>query len=232
MTNLFVLLLDKITLYNVEIIDIASFLELIARFALNVIVLLLLVRWLYYTTAKRKDYLFTFILIGSIVFLLCYLLGNVKLKMGFALGLFAIFGIIRYRTDQVPIKEMTYLFMVVAISAINALVSKKISVAEIIFSDVMIVAITYGFEKLWLLKNESVKDIVYERIDLIKPEKYTELLADIQDRTGIMNIKRVEVGKIDFLRDTCRIKIYYEESGLHINMADNQRNLTDNGDDD
>lgn len=232
MITLFVTLLDKVNFFSMEIIDFESFSELFIRFTLNSIVLLLVVRWLYYSTTKRKDYLFTFIIIGSIVFLLCYLLGNVKIRMGFAIGLFAIFGIIRYRTNQVPIKEMTYLFLVVAISAINALVNKKMSIAEIVFSNAVIVLITYGFEKLWLLKHESVKDIIYEKIELIKPEKYNELIADLQNRTGIISIKRVEVGKIDFLRDICRLKIYYEEVNHQINMADNQQITSDNGDDD
>jgi hypothetical protein len=232
MKDLFVLLLDKVMFFDVEIIDFESFIEFIIRFVINTGVLLLLVRWLYYSSSKRKDYLFTFLIIGTIVFMLCNLLGNVKIQMGFALGLFAIFGIIRYRTDQVPIKEMTYLFLVVAISAINALVNKKISVAEIAFSNIAIVLITYGLEKVWLLKHESVKDITYEKIEFIKPEKYNDLVADLQDRTGIKTIKRVEVGKIDFLKDICRLKIYYEECGNHINMADNQKSMMDNGDDD
>jgi hypothetical protein len=232
MIQLFVPLFEKISFLDIEIIDFESSLELLVRFVLNTGLLLLLVRWLYYSSTRRKDYLFTFMIIGSIVFLLCYLLGNVKLQMGFALGLFAIFGIIRYRTDQIPIKEMTYLFLVVAISAINALVNKKISIAEIVFADAAIVFLTFGFERLWLLKHESVKDIVFEKIDLIKPDRYNDLVADLQERTGIPNIKRVEVGKIDFLRDTCRLKIYYEETGPHINMADNQQNISDNGDDD
>jgi len=231
MINLSIPLLEKIMLYNIELIDPENFIELIVRFSVNTCVLLLLVRWLYYSSTKRKDYLFTFMIIGSIVFLLCNLLGNVKIQMGFALGLFAIFGIIRYRTDQVPIKEMTYLFLVVAISAINALVNKKVSIVEIGFSNVVIVALTYGLEKIWLLRHESVKDIIYEKIDLIKPEKYIELMEDVKNRTGINSINRVEVGKIDFLRDLCRIKIYYEESGAHINMADNQKSSSD-GDDD
>jgi hypothetical protein len=232
MINQLMQLPEKIKLFDVEIIDYASFIELFLRFTLNTGVLFLLVRWLYYSSTRRKDYLFTYFLIGSIVFLLCNLLGNVKIQMGFALGLFAIFGIIRYRTDQIPIKEMTYLFLVVAISTINALANKKISVVEIVFSNFAIVFITYGFEKLWLLKHESVKEIVYEKMDLIKPEKYNELMADLQDRTGINSIKRVELGKIDFLRDICRIKIYYEETGMHINMADNQHITDSNGEDD
>lgn len=220
MNTLMVLLYDKIKFGDYEIIDISSFIELFFRFGLNLLVVLILARWLYYTTAKRKDYLFTYILISAIIFLLCYLLESVKIQLGFALGLFAIFGIIRYRTAQIPIKEMTYLFMIIGVSVINSLFSKKTGVAEVLFTNLMIIGITYGFEKVWLLKHESAKTIVYEKIDLIKPENYNLLHADLTERTGLNSITRIEVGRIDFLRDTCRLKIYYEESGRGINQAD------------
>jgi hypothetical protein len=211
---------DKIKYLGFELIDFSDFSELFLRFALNLMVILLIVRWLYYPTAKRKDYLFTYLLISTVIFLLCYLLENVKLELGFALGLFAIFGIIRYRTDSMPIKEMTYLFAVIGISVINALANKKVSVAEIVFTNLAIIGIAYGFEKLWLLKHESAKTIIYDRIDLINPDRYTELIDDVVKRTGIKNIKRVEVGQINFLKDTCKLMLYYEEISDRINMAD------------
>ena len=125
------ILLDKIKLFDVEIIDLEDFTEFFLKLSLNTIVLILLVRWIYYSVTRRKDYLFTYILIGTIIFLLCYLLENVKIQLGFALGLFAIFGIIRYRTSQIQIREMTYLFVVIALSVINALVNKKVGVVDV-----------------------------------------------------------------------------------------------------
>ena len=139
-----------------------------------------------------------------------FLLENVKLELGFALGLFAIFGIIRYRTDAIPIKEMTYLFIVIGISVMNALVNKKISHAEVIFTNMMFIAITYGLEKIWLLKHESRKNITFEKIELILPERKEELLADLRERTGL-NITRVEIRNVDFLRDTANLRIFYFE---------------------
>ena len=136
------------------------------------------------------------------------LLDNVKLELGFALGLFAIFGIIRYRTDPIPIKEMTYLFLVIGISVINALANKKISYLELVFANFFIIGITYGLEKIWLVKHESRKNISYEKIELIKPDKREELLLDLKERTGI-DIIRIEIGRIDFLRDTVNIRIFY-----------------------
>lgn len=233
MITSFMLLQDKIHVWGFELIDYSKFYELLFRFALNIGVMLLLVRWLYYSVAKRKDYLFTYILIGTIIFLLCYLLENVKLQIGFALGLFAIFGILRYRTSQIPIKEMTYLFLVIGISVINALANKKVSIIEVLFTNFAIVAITYGFEKVWLLRHESAKTIIYEKIDLIKPENYNKLIEDLELRTGITRINRVEIGRIDFLRDTCRLKIYYFEPGNGINLATSDDDSTNSdGDED
>ncbi len=223
---------DKIRLGSLEIIDFSSFLELVSRFSLNFIVIMILVRWLYYSTTRRKDYLFTYILISSVVFLLCYLLESVKLQIGFALGLFAIFGIIRYRTNAIPIREMTYLFLIIGISVINSLADEDTSVAEMLFSNAAIIFATFGLEKLWLLKHESSKIVIYEKINLIKPENYAELIKDLKERTGIRKIKRVDVGKIDFLKDTCLLTIYYEEPGKEINMADQIGDVKDNDDDD
>jgi len=193
--------------------------ELLLRFCINLVVMLVLVRWLYYSTTRRKDYLFTYILISSVVFLLCYLLESVSLQIGFALGLFAIFGIIRYRTNPMPIKEMTYLFLVIGISVINALTAGT-SMIEIIFANLAVILITLGLEKVWLLRHISSKSIVYEKINLIVPEKHDEMIADLQQRTGIKEIKKDEIGAINFLKDTCRMIIYYEDRGRNVNLAD------------
>jgi len=143
----------------------------------------------------------------------------VKLEIGFALGLFAIFGIIRYRTRQIPIKEMTYLFLVIGISVINALANKKISYAELFLTNIVLVLTAYFLERMMLLRHESTKSIVYEKIELIKPETRSALKKDLEERTGL-KINRVEVGKIDFLRDTARVDIYYYESENQADDAD------------
>ncbi|MBI9053507.1 MAG: DUF4956 domain-containing protein [Bacteroidales bacterium] len=207
--------LSELKLFNIKIIDVEDFIELVSRFGLNLIVCLVIVRVLYYNATKRKDYLFTYILISTTVFLLCFLLESVKLELGFALGLFAVFGIIRYRTTTIPIKEMTYLFIIIGLSVINALSNKKVSYAELLFTNMAIIAIVWGLERLWLLKNETSKKIILEKIDLIKPENYSLLMKDLEDRTGLL-INRVEVGKINFLRDTAEVKIYYYNgTGIH-----------------
>ncbi|MRR22655.1 DUF4956 domain-containing protein [bacterium] len=210
---------EGITAEASEIFSFTGLPELIIRFGINLVVIIILVRWLYYTTTRRKDYLFTYILISTVVFLLCYLLESVSLQIGFALGLFAIFGIIRYRTNPMPIKEMTYLFLVIGVSVINALTAGT-SLFEILFANIAVVLITFGLEKLWLLRHISSKTIIYEKINLIVPEKHDELITDLQQRTGITDIKKVEIGAINFLKDTCRLIIYYEDKSRSVNLAD------------
>jgi hypothetical protein len=225
-------MIEKIALAGIELIDFPSFVVLLGRFTLNMIVVLILVRWLYYSTTRRKDYLFTYILISSLIFLLCYLLGSVKLQIGFALGLFAIFGIIRYRTNSIPIKEMTYLFLIIGISVINALADTRTSIAEVLFTNLVLILIAIGLEKIWLLKHESSKTVVYEKINLIKSENQKELIKDLQERTGIKRIIRIEIGNIDFQKDICTIKIFYEIADNQINIPDTVDNNNDDDDDD
>jgi hypothetical protein len=223
---------DQINLTGIEIFDLPSFLLLVGRFTLNMVVILILVRWLYYSTTRRKDYLFTYILISTLIFLLCYLLASVKLQIGFALGLFAIFGIIRYRTSSIPIKEMTYLFLIIGVSIINSLADTKTSVADVLFTNFVIIAVTFCMEKLWLQKNELSKIVNYEKIELIKPENIHYLIKDLEDRTGIKKINRVEIGKIDFLKDTCRLQIFYSVAGNQLNNFTQAETTKDNDEDD
>ena len=208
--ELLLILLDSIEFLGTPLFDPEDFLKLIVKTGFNLIIITVIIRYIYYPVTKNKDYLFTYFLISMTVFLLCVLLDSVKLQLGFALGLFAIFGIIRYRTDPIAIKEMTYLFLVIGISVVNALSNKKISYAELVFANLMIVFVTYGMENLWLLRHQSRKNITYEKIELILPEKREELIADLKARTGI-DVIRVEIRRIDFLRDTANLRIFYYE---------------------
>ena len=187
-----------------------DFYKLLIRFAINILFLSVIIRCLYYPKSQRKDYLFTYFLIGTITFFLCFALAKLKIGTGMGLGLFAIFGIIRYRTDAIEIKEMTYLFLVIGLSVINSLASKKISIIEIATINTFAVLITFLLEFVFLLKHETRKSITYEKIDLIVPDKYEEMKADMELRTGLQ-INRFEVGKIDFLNDTAQVKIFFYE---------------------
>jgi hypothetical protein len=181
---------------------------LLVRLAVNMTVLTLLIRYLYYPKTQRKDYLFTYYLIGTITFFLCFGLKKLDIDTGMGLGLFAIFGIIRYRTDAIEIKEMTYLFLIIGISVVNSLASNQISIAEVAIINGSVILLTFILEKVWLIKHETRKTINYERIDLIVPEKYQEMKDDLEKRTGIL-VNRFEIGKIDFLTDTAQVRIYY-----------------------
>lgn len=209
--SLLLIILDAIEFLGTPLFDSKDFFKLLVKTAFNLSIILIIVRYIYYPITKNKDYLFTYLLISLTVFLLCILLDSVKIELAFALGLFAIFGIIRYRTDPIPIKEMTYLFLVIGVSVINALANKKISYSELVFANVMIIAVTYGLEKIWLLRHETRKNIIYEKIDLIGPDKRDELLLDLKERTGI-DVVRVEIRRIDFLKDIAYLRIFYYEN--------------------
>ena len=203
-------LLLRIPILGSKLIDYDDFFEMILRFLINFSVVFVLVRVIYFPTHRRKDYLVTFFLINILIFFVCIVMNDVKMNMAFAFGLFAIFGILRYRTEQLPIKEMTYLFMVIAIAVLNSLAGKKVSFAELMLVNGSIVLATYLLEKVFLLKHESRKSIIYEKIENVKPEKHDALILDLRERTGL-DINRVQIGRIDFLRDTVKIIIFYYE---------------------
>mgnify|MGYP000241722450 FL=1 len=203
-------LLLRIPILGSKLIDYDDFFEMILRFLINFSVVFTLVRVIYFPAHRRKDYLVTFFLINILIFFVCIVMNDVKMNMAFAFGLFAIFGILRYRTEQLPIKEMTYLFMVIAVAVLNSLAGKKVSFAELMLVNGSIVVATYLLEKVFLLKHESRKSITYEKIENVKPENHEALITDLKERTGL-DINRVQIGKIDFLRDTVKIIIFYHE---------------------
>ena len=192
--------------------------ELVLRFLLNTAVIALIVRVFYYPKSKRRDYFVTFILISISVFLLIFLMGGVKLKVGFALGLFAIFGIIRYRTESVPIREMTYLFLIIAVSAINGLAT-SISYLELLATNLLFLISIWAMESNRWVKHVASKMVLYDNICLITPDREEELIEDLKKRTGL-DILRIEVGAIDFSKDTAMVKVYYEPLSNEINSID------------
>lgn len=191
-----------------EIVSNFGPLELILRFLFNMVVVTVIIHLLYYPKSRRLDYYFTFMLISVSIFFLIFLLGSVKLKIGFALGLFAIFGIIRYRTESMPVREMTYLFVIIAVSVINALASHE-SYVELLLANVLFLTTIWVCESNRWLKHISEKLIVYDRVDLIHPDKHDEMMADLKARTGL-DIKAFDIGAIDYLRDSAMVKIYYD----------------------
>ena len=195
-------------LYGIDFFDLEDFSKLLFKFGINFIFLIIIVRLIYYRVKDDKDYVFTYIMFNILTFFICFLLRKVPMEMGFALGLFAVFGILRYRTEAIPIRQMTYLFIVIGISMINALSNKSVSIFEVLFTNGLITLITYLIDRLWFQTIEEKKNIVYEKIELIKPENKQELINDLKERTGLP-IHEVKVDKIDFLRDTAAVTIYY-----------------------
>lgn len=190
-----------------------DFYKMVFRFALNIIFLTIIIRWLYYANTGRKNYLFTYYMIGVIVFFLCFTLKKYQLDLGMALGLFAIFGIIRYRTDPVDIKEMTYLFIIIGVSVINSLANSKMSYAEIIGGNVIIVCSIYIIEHLWLTEKTIRKSIEYTLSDKIKPENHHLLIEELMEVTGLP-IEEVSIGNINLVSNTVKIKISYKPENL------------------
>ncbi|MBL7897043.1 MAG: DUF4956 domain-containing protein [Crocinitomicaceae bacterium] len=182
--------------------------ELMIRFGMNMLFITIIIRYIYYRKTSNKDYLFTYYSISVISFMICFALKKLNIDTGMGLGLFAIFGIIRYRTDTVRIREMSYLFIAIGLSVINALAGKQLSLLEMLFINGVVTLMVLGLEYWWLMKQETVKTVVYEKIENIKPENYAALKADLEARTGL-KITKVEVGKIDFLKDTAQVKIHY-----------------------
>jgi len=201
--------------------------DLILRSIFNFIVVHILIKYIYRSDKKNKNYAFSFYLFSMLIFFLCYLLSGIKLEMGFAFGLFAIFSILRYRTISLPMKEMTYLFMVIAIAVINALTTKKVSFVELLFTNVSLMAAAWFLERIWYREGLSEQTIEYEKIENIKPERKAILMADLKERTGL-DIRSAEILTTDFLRDMARVRIYYKASA----QVGGEENSGDDDDDD
>ena len=209
-----------------EFIDTNHVKELLIAFFINLIAIMIVVRGLYYPKCKRGEFFFTYILIAISTFMLIYVLGDVKLKAGIALGLFAIFSIIRYRTEQVAIREMTYLFIIIAISAINGLIVSELSYGEVLIINILFILSIWICESKLLISHYSYKVIKYDNVKLITPDKKDELIADLEKRTGL-KIEKVEVGAIDFLKDAAIIKMYYKSNSSNNSVDTTLKTPTD-----
>ncbi len=182
------------------------------RFSFNLIVTFVIVVLLYARISRRKEFYFSYFAISIAVFLLVFLLESVKIELGFALGLFAIFGIIRYRTDAIPPKEMTYLFIIIAVSVINALSKDYFGLVELTFVNLLLVGALWALEKILMMRSENSLVVVYEKIENLHKDREAEMLKDLEQRTGV-KIIRYQVDKINYLRDIARITIYFDNNG-------------------
>lgn len=206
---------------DIEWIDAPALIEMLCRFMLNIVMVWIVVHFFYYPKSRRRDYYFTFLLFAVSIFMLIYLMDGAKMKIGAALGLFAVFGIIRYRTESVPIREMTYLFFLVALSVVNGM-AQKLSIAELAAANIIFVIAVSIAESNLLAKHVSCKYVRYDNIALITPDKREEMIADLKKRLGV-NVIAVEVGSIDFLKDSALIKVYYKSIEKHNGVDDLQK---------
>lgn len=187
-----------------------SLADFLLGFTLNLVVALIIVRFIYYPLSRSKAYVFTFIAFNTIIYCALAFMTSVEMSMGVGFGLFAIFTILRYRTDPIPIREMTYLFVLAALPILNFAVFNNGMLPALLLANLLLIALLYWLEIGRGFHYETAKKIRYERIDLIRPENQGLLLADLKERTGLA-ITRIEVGKLDFLRDTADIILYYED---------------------
>ena len=218
--------MDDLEFMDVQIIDVPSLSVMIFRFVLNMLFVFILIQFFYFRKSRRFDYYFTFILVSISIFFLIYLLGSVKIKVGMALGLFAIFGIIRYRTETIPVREMTYIFLIISLSVINA-IAQNLSYAELLATNVIYVLAVWIVESFRGLRTLASKLILYDRVDNIHPDQRLDLIEDLRKRTGL-NIVKVEVGAINFMQDTVMLKIYYETTFNDANTVDHLMKLPKN----
>ena len=217
-------LMDVQTITDAAMTTTQSITELCIRFFLNLLVCWILVQFFYYRKSRRRDYYFTFMVFSTAMLMLLYIMGNVEVGVGLTLGLFAIFGVIRYRTETVPIREMTYLFVIIALAAMNGLapVYKLVgatsanphyelsagTVGIMALSNALVIALIWVLESGLLTKRTSTKLVLYDRIELIVPERREELIADLEKRVGV-KIDNLEIGHVDLLKDAAFIKIQY-----------------------
>lgn len=207
-------------LIGLTLFDPLHFISLVMRFVINLVVVTIIARCFYYPHSRRRDYMFIFILMSLSIFLLVSLMEGDGMNLGAAMGLFAIFGIMRFRTEAVPIREMTYLFMLIAVSVVNALCRAEyhpkadywdgFGLVTIVFVNLVFVGMAWLFESSKLVSASCSKYIKYDNVALIAPEKREELIADLEKRTGL-KIQRIEIGLVDFLKDACLIRIFYDE---------------------
>ena len=203
--------------------------QMLIRLFICVLVNFIIIHFLYYPKSRRRDFYFTYMLTSIAVFFLLFFMMDLKSKatMGIGIGLFGIFSIMRFRTDAMPVREMTYLFLIISLSVITAVADISIDdhldfgrVAVLLVTDIIVVFITYLCEKC--LKVRTSKYVQYDRVDLCTPEKYFEMIEDLKKRTGL-DITSVDVGGIDFLKDSCVLKVYYNPpTGEKSNSVSNQ----------
>lgn len=207
--------LAEIKIFGLDFFHAEDFMYLVTRFAYNLFWVFIPAYFLYFKKGGFREYFFTYIIVSIMVFQICLLLGSVSLRLGFALGLFAIFGILRYRTNPIPPREMTYLFLVIGISIKNAVSNENISFVELAATDVLTILVAFIVESYITGMKVKRKKVIYDRLDLAKPENYEEMKKDLSQRLGVEVVK-VYIGPADLIRDSIELLVFFKESnGIH-----------------
>lgn len=193
---------------------------------INLIFSMIVVRGVYYPRRRAQDYVFTFMAFSVVVYLIMGLFTSVELSIGAGFGLFALFSVLRYRTDTVPIREMTYLFVIIALPIINSILYNSGEYGNLILSDLMVIAVLWILEKKWGFKYEQRKLVRFEKIDLVRADRRDELVAELIERTGLM-VTSVEVVEMDYLRDSADLMITYDEDSISVSSKSSLSSISD-----
>ena len=190
------------------------FSNIFIRFSFNLLIAFVIIKLIYHRDYKGNDFVFTYFMFNTLIFFFAYILGNLDINMAFGFGLFAVFAILRYRTDPIPIKEMTYLFIVITIGVINALSGNQVVFIELFFANVTIVLLTFLLER-HLVNNLpdnglSSKTVVYNNMEMIKPENHQALIDELAQKTGL-SIVSCKIGRLNFVENQVNVKLYYKE---------------------
>ena len=190
------------------------FSNIFIRFSFNLLIAFVIIKLIYHRDYKGNDFVFTYFMFNTLIFFFAYILGNLDINMAFGFGLFAVFAILRYRTDPIPIKEMTYLFIVITIGVINALSGNQVVFIELFFANVTIVLLTFLLERHWVNNlpdnGLSSKTVVYNNMEMIKPENHQALIDELAQKTGL-SIVSCKIGRLNFVENQVNVKLYYEE---------------------
>ena len=190
------------------------FSNIFIRFSFNLFIAFVIIKLIYHRDYKGNDFVFTYFMFNTLIFFFAYILGNLDINMAFGFGLFAVFAILRYRTDPIPIKEMTYLFIVITIGVINALSANQVVFIELLFANLTIVLLTFLLERHWVNNlpdnGLSIKTVVYNDMEMIKPENHQALIDDLAQKTGL-SIVSCKIGRLNFVESRVNVKLYYKE---------------------
>ena len=190
------------------------FSNIFIRFSFNLFIAFVIIKLIYHRDYKGNDFVFTYFMFNTLIFFFAYILGNLDINMAFGFGLFAVFAILRYRTDPIPIKEMTYLFIVITIGVINALSNNQVVFIELLFANVTIVLLTFLLERHWVNNlpdnGLSSKTVVYNNMEMIKPENHQALIDELAQKTGL-TIVSCKIGRLNFVENQVNVKLYYKE---------------------